>query len=158
MRGNATVGGTSAELCTFRSHSWIVRLAAAGITVMLISRVLTASPDSSSGTRWTVIALLLGLGLLIPVVLLAWDHQRGIHVREDGIRSVGANGSRFLPWSEIAGFEIGAHIGGTIAVFASRGDGTRVVLGDNARWPYQRTAVEHVRDKLVDYQRLQGHS
>ena len=72
-------------------------------------------------------------------------------MREDGVQSISANGSRFLPWPEIAAFEIGTYVAGTIAVFVIRRDGTRVALGDTARWPYQRKAVEHVREQLARY-------
>jgi hypothetical protein len=98
-----------------------------------------------------VIALLVGLGLLIPIALLVWDHRRGVHVRDDGIKSVSANGSKFLAWPDIVAFEIADYIAGMIAVFAICRDGTRVALGDTARWPYQRQAVEQIRDQLAGY-------
>jgi hypothetical protein len=88
---------------------------------------------------------------LIPIVLLVWDHRRGAHVGEDGITSVSANGSKFLAWPDIAAFEIADYIAGMIAVFAIRRDGTRVALSDTARWPYQRKAVEQIRDQLAGY-------
>lgn len=141
------------EICIFRAHSWIVRLAAAGIAAMVISPLFGRS---SHGSSWVLITLLLGLGLLIPVALLVWDRQRGVHVREDGIRSVGANGSTFVPWSEIAEFNIGRYVAGTIAVFAVRQDGTRAALGDTARWPYQRSGVEQIRDQLASYRERWG--
>jgi hypothetical protein len=137
-------------VCTLRSHSWIVRLAAGAIAVGIVVRALKSSWGHTTGASW-VIAFLLVLGLLIPVALLIWDYQRGVHVREDGIRSVSANGSRFLAWPEIAEFEIGAYVAGTIAVFVLRQDGTRVALGDTARWPYQRKAVEQMRNRLAGY-------
>jgi hypothetical protein len=140
-----------ATVFTFRAHSWIVRAAAVGTGLIVVSPLLKSSGDSPSAASRPVIGVLLGLGLLIPVALLVWDHQRGTHVREDGIRSVGANGSRFLAWPEIAGFEIDAYVAGTIAVFAIRQDGARVALSDTARWPYQRKAVERVRDQLAGY-------
>jgi hypothetical protein len=139
-------------VCTLRAHSWIVRLAAGAIVVGIVVRALKSSWGHTTGASW-VIAFLLVLGLLIPVALLIWDYQRGVHVREDGIRSVSANGSRFLAWSEIAEFEIGAYVAGTIAVFALRQDGTRVALGDTARWPYQRKSVEQMRDQLDGYRK-----
>ena len=107
--------GTAATICTLKAHSWIVRLAAMGIAILVVSPVLK-STKGMSGTAGLVIVFLLGLGLLIPVALLVWDHQRGVHVREDGIRSVGANGGRFFAWSDIDRFEIHPHIGGTIAI------------------------------------------
>jgi hypothetical protein len=137
-------------VCTLRAHSWIVRLAAGAIAVGIVVRALKSSWGHTTGASW-VISFLLVLGLMIPVALLIWDYQRGVHVREDGIRSVSANGSRFLAWPEIAEFEIGAYVAGTIAVFALRQDGTRVALGDTARWPYQRKAVEGMRDQLTSY-------
>jgi len=84
-------------------------------------------------------------------VLLVWDHLRGVHVIEDGIRSVSANGAMFIPWSEITEFEIDSYMAGTIAVFVVRENGTRTPLGDTARWPYQRKYVELVRDQLAGY-------
>jgi hypothetical protein len=98
-----------------------------------------------------VLVVLGGLGLTIPFVLLAWDHLRGVHVIEEGIRSVSANGATFIPWSEIAEFEIDSYMAGTIAVFVVRENGTRTPLGDTARWPYQRKHVELVRDQLAGY-------
>ncbi len=135
----------------FRAHSWIVRTAAVGIAVIILLPVLESGRGGPSKASWSVIALLVGLGLLIPMALLLWDRQRGIYVREDGIKSVGANGSRFLAWSEIAAFEIADYVAGTIVVSAIREDGTRVALSDTARWPYQRKTVEHTRDQLAAY-------
>jgi hypothetical protein len=141
----------SLTVVRFRAHSWIVWIVAIWITIGLFSAGLKAFQSNSSEAHWLVLTFLLGLGLLIPVALLVWDHQRGVHVREDGIRSVGANGSRFLAWSDIAGFEIDAYIAGTIAVVAVRRDGVRVALSDTARWPYRRKAVEQMRDRLAGY-------
>jgi hypothetical protein len=89
------------------------------------------------------------MGFLIPVALLVWDHGRGVHVRTDGVRAVDASGSTFLSWREIARFEIRRYWVGSLAVYATRQDGSRVALGDTARWPYQRKAVERMRDELV---------
>jgi hypothetical protein len=88
---------------------------------------------------------------MIPVALLMWDHRRGVHVLSKGIRSVSANGSSFILWNEIAGFETDGYKAGTIVVVAVCQDGTRIPLGDTARWPYRRKSVEQVRDKLIDY-------
>ncbi len=136
---------TAPDVVTFSGHSWIVRLVAAGITLRF---VLMAVSSSGGGT---VVVVLFGVGLVMPVALLVWNRQRGVHVRADGIRSVSANGSRFLAWSEIAGFEVDPYIAGTIAVHARRPDGSRVALSDTARWPYQRAAVEHIWDELSRY-------
>jgi hypothetical protein len=143
---------TNTTLRTFRAHSWIVRMAAVAVAVIILVPTLTGSNyHSASGTSTGVVIFLIGLGLLIPVGLLLWDSRRGVHVYEDGIRSVGAYGSRFLPWTDIAAFETESYAAGMIAVFAKRSDGTRVALGDTARWPYQRRAVEQTRDQLTSY-------
>lgn len=141
---------SSATVCTFREHRWIVRLMALWATVAIFLPMLKALVGSSRAPWWVIVSLG-GLGLMIPVALLVWDHRRGVHVLDKGIRSVSANGSRFIPWSEIAGFEIDGYIAGTIAVFAVRQDGARVPLGDTARWPYQRKSVEQVRAQLSGY-------
>lgn len=141
---------TDTPICTFREHSWVVRLAALGVTAMLV-RALVASTGGSSSGPWWLKVLLIALGLLIPVALLAWDRQRGVHVLANGIRSVGANGSRFLPWGDVARFEIDSYIAGTIAVFAVRQDGRRIGLSDTARWRYKRRTVEEMRDRLSGY-------
>jgi hypothetical protein len=138
-------------VCRFRAHSWIVRIAAVGIAIIILLPALESRGGGSSKASWPVIALLVGLGLLIPIALLLWDRQRGIHVREDGIKSVSANGSKFLAWSDIAAFEIADYVAGTIVVSAIREDGTCVALSDTARWPYQRKTVEHTRDQLAAY-------
>jgi hypothetical protein len=137
--------------CTFRAHSWVVRVAAAGTAIVILLPVLRSSRVGSGRASGVLIAFLVGLGLLIPIALLVWDHRRGVHVGEDGIRSVGANKSRFLAWSDIATFEIADYVAGMIAVFAICRDETRVALSDTARWPYQRQAVEHIRDELAGY-------
>ena len=93
----------------------------------------------------------MALGLAIPAALLVWDRQRGVHVRRDGIRTVSANGSRFLDWRDIEGFEVDRYMAGTLAVFAVGRDGARIPLGDTARWPYQREDVERVGDELAHY-------
>lgn len=130
----------------------MVRLAAAATAVIILVPTLTDSNHhSASGTSTGVVIFLIGLGLLIPVALLVWDSRRGVHVCEDGIRSVGTSGSRFLAWTDIAAFETDSYTAGMIAVFAIRPDGTRVVLGDTARWPYQRRAVEQTKDQLASY-------
>lgn len=130
----------------------MVRLAAAATAAIILVPTLTGSNHhSASGTSTGVVIIFIGLGLLIPVVLLVWDRRRGVHVCEDGIRSVGPYGSRLLAWTDIAGFETGSYVAGMIAVFAVRSDGTRVALGDTARWPYQRRAVEQIRDQLSNY-------
>jgi hypothetical protein len=98
-----------------------------------------------------VIVFLGGLGLAIPAALLVWDHLRGVHVLDKGIRSVGANGAKFIPWSEIAEFEINSYVAGRVAVFVVRENGTRTPLSDTARWPYQRKYVEQARDQLAGY-------
>jgi hypothetical protein len=72
-------------------------------------------------------------------------------VREEGVSSVSVNGSKLLAWRDITAFEIDGYIGGTVAVFARRQDGTRVALGDTARWPYQRQSVEQVKSELERY-------
>src|SRR5215831_12621583 len=100
---------------TFRQHSWIIRLLALGTTITLAQAVLK-SPTGSSRAPWWLIAFLIALGLSIPLALLVWDRQRGVHVLDDGIRSVGANGSRFIPWSEIAAFEIDGYVVGSVVV------------------------------------------
>jgi 4-amino-4-deoxy-L-arabinose transferase-like glycosyltransferase len=141
---------SSKTLCTFRAHSWIVRLVAAILTVTVILRILALSGGSSADAG-VVIVLLFALGVLIPVALLVWDHRRGVHVREGGILSVGANGSKFLSWKDLASFEIDAYIAGTIAIFAVCGNGSRLVLSDTARWRYQRRSVEQIMDELVRY-------
>jgi hypothetical protein len=140
----------AAPTITFRSHSWVVRLIAAGITAKMLAVALDASGGPSSAAP-VVIAFLLALGFSIPVALLVWDQRRGVHVGTDGVRAVSANGSAFVSWAEIAGFEISPYRAGTFAVYAVRQDGSRVALGDTARWPYQRAAVERVRDQLVGY-------
>jgi hypothetical protein len=137
-------------ISTFRKHRWIVRLLALWATVAILVPMLKALIGSSRAPWW-VIVLLGTLGLMIHVALLVWDGRRGVHVINKGIRSVSANGSRFIPWSEIAGFEIDGYMAGTIVVFAVRQDGARVPLGDTARWPYQRKSVEQIRDQLAGY-------
>ena len=144
------VAPSATTLCTFRAHSWIVRLVAAVMIVVIVLRIM-ASSGGASGAARVVIVILFGLSVVIPIALLAWNHRRGVHVREDGIQSISANGSRFLPWPEIVAFQIGPYVVGTIAVFAIRRDGTRVALSNTARWPYQRQAVEHIRDQLAGY-------
>jgi hypothetical protein len=144
-------------VCTFRAHSWIVRLAATATAIIILAPVLSsATHRSSSGRPAFLVACLVGLGLLIPAALLFWDHQRGVHVREDGIWSVSPSGSRFLAWEDIAKLEVGDYLAGMIAVVAVRHDGTRVALGDTARWPYKRHAVEQTRDQLEAYREQWG--
>jgi hypothetical protein len=138
----------AATVRTFRAHSWIVRLAAAGITVVILSSAFISRGGHSSRAPWPLIAFLVALGLCIPVALLVWDAQRGVHIRPDGIRSVGPKGSRFVAWSEIDRFDIAPYVAGTIAVFADRSDGDPIALADTARWRYQRGAVEELRDEL----------
>lgn len=137
-------------LCTFRAHSWIIRTFAGLLTIAIVLRIL-ASSGGSSGRARVVIVFLFALALLIPIALLLWDGRRGVHVREDGILSVTANGSKFLAWKEIASFEIDAYRAGTIVIFALCSNGARVALGDTARWPYQRRSVERIRDELTSY-------
>lgn len=139
------------ETCTIRAHSCIVRLAAAGTAIVILLPVFRSSRVGSGRASWVLVAFLVGLGLLIPIALLVWDRRRGVHVGEDGIRSIGANRSRFLAWSDIATFETADYIAGMVAVFAICQDGTRVALSDTARWPYQRPAVEQIRDRLAGY-------
>jgi hypothetical protein len=135
---------------TFRAHSWIVWVAAAAITVKLLLRVLdTSGAHAQEGTA--ALIFLHGLTLLLPVALIVWDRQRGVHVRADGIKCVSANGSRFLAWRDIKAFEIDAYAAGTLAVFAQRQDGTSVALGDTSRWPYQRRSVEQIKRELESY-------
>jgi hypothetical protein len=98
-----------------------------------------------------VIVFLFALAFLIPAVLLVWDHRRGVHVREDGILSISANGSKFLEWRDVAAFEIDAYVAGTIAIFAVCSGGNRIALGDTARWSYQRRSVERIKDELDGY-------
>jgi hypothetical protein len=126
-------------------------MAAVGTAIIILLPVFRSSGFGSGRASWVLTALLVGLGLLVPIALLVWDHRRGVHVGEDGIRSVGANRSRFLAWSDIATFEIADYIAGMIAVFAICRDGTRVALSDTARWPHQRRAVEHIMDQLAGY-------
>jgi len=126
---------------------------ATAVTVAIVLRIVASSGGASAGAR-VVIILLFALALLIPVALLIWDRRRGVHVREDGILSVGANGSKFLGWKEITAFEIDAYVAGTVAIFAACEDGKRVALSDTARWPYQRRSVEQVRDELVRYREM----
>jgi hypothetical protein len=127
-------------------------MAAVAVAVIILVPTLTGSNhDSASGTSTGVVVFLVGLGLLIPVALLVWDSRRGVHVCENGIRSVSPYGSWFIPWTDIAAFETDSYAAGMIAVFAKRPDGTRVALGDTARWPYQRHAVEQIRDQLTSY-------
>jgi hypothetical protein len=140
---------TDPPICTFREHSWLLRLVALWVAIMVVRSVLAPGP---SRVPWLTV-LLVAVGLLIPTALLVWDHQRGVHVFVDGIRSVGVSGSRFLPWSEIATFEINEYVAGSIAVFAVRHDGSCVGLGDTGRWPFQRKAVEQTRDQLNEYRK-----
>lgn len=142
---------SSATVCTFREHRWIVRLLALWATVAILIPVLKALVGPSRGPWWVIVSLGV-LGMMIPAAVLVWDHRRGVHVLDSGIRSVTANGSRFMPWGEIAGFEIDGYIAGTIAVFVVQRDGDRVPLGDTARWSYQRKSVERVRDQLTGYE------
>ena len=137
-------------LCTFRAHSWIIRVFATVLTVTIVLRILASSGGSSSGSQ-VAIVFLFALALLIPTALLVWDQRRGVHVREAGILSISANGSKFLEWKDVAAFEIDAYVAGTIAVFAVCSDGNRVALGDTARWSYQRRSVERVKDELDGY-------
>ena len=146
----AKPGEKGSTIRLFRAHSWIVRLVAAATLVIVVLPVATAR-GASPRTSWVLVGALLALGLAIPAALLVWDRQRGVHVRRDGIRSVSANGSRFLDWRDIQRFEIDKYMGGTLAVFAVSRDGARIPLGDTARWPYQRESVERVRDELADY-------
>lgn len=148
---------SSVAVCTFREHRWIVRLMALWATVAILIPVLKGLVGSSRGPWWMIVSLG-GLGLMIPVALLVWDHRRGVHVLDRGIRSVSANGSKFIPWSEVAGFEIDSYIAGTVAIFAVQQNGARVPLGDTARWSYQRKAVEQVRDQLAGYRERWGSS
>lgn len=143
---------TTTTLRTFRAHSWIVRIAAVAATAIILVPTLTGSNHhSASGASTGVVIFLIGLGLLIPIALLVWDSRRGVRVCEDGIRSVGPYGSRFLAWTDIAAFETDSYTAGMIAVFAKRPDGTRVALGDTARWPYQRPAVEQIEEQLTSF-------
>ena len=119
----------------------------------MLVRAVLASSGGSSSAPWWVTTLLVMLGLLIPLALLVWDRQRGVHVLDGGIRSVGANGSRFVPWGEVAAFEIDPYIAGTLAVFVVSEDGSRVALSDTARWRYQRRVVEQTRDQLNEYRK-----
>jgi hypothetical protein len=142
---------TTTTLRTFRAHSWIVRIAAAAAAAIILVPTLTGSNHSASGASTGVVIFFIGLGLLIPIALLVWDSRRGVRVCEDGIRSVGPYGSRFLAWTDIAAFETDSYTAGMIAVFAKRPDGTRIALGDTARWPYQRPAVEQIKEQLTSY-------
>jgi len=141
---------SSPILCTFREHRWIVRLLALWATVAILIPVLKALIGSSRGPWWVIVSLGV-LGMMIPAAVLVWDHRRGVHVLNNGIQSVSANGSRFIPWNEIAGFEIDGYIAGTNAVFVVQQNGARVPLGDTARWSYQRRSVERVKGELDGY-------
>jgi hypothetical protein len=121
---------------------------------VIFARALAMAVDAHGGetsSATVVIVVLIGISLLLPVALLVWDHARGVHVYEEGIKSVGANSSVFIAWPAIKAFEIGPRPFGTLAVFAVRSDGTREPLGDTTRWPYQRKSVERVRDELERY-------
>jgi hypothetical protein len=134
------------DLWTIRAHSWIVRLSAATALLVVLAPVFQSRDQSYS---LGLVAVLVALGCAIPAALLIWDHKRGVHVRSDGILSVGASASVFLPWSSIHHFEIGASVAGTIALFVVRSDGERVALSQTMRWPFQRATVELYEQQLT---------
>jgi hypothetical protein len=141
---------SSVTVRTFREHRWIVRLLALWAAVAILIPVLKALIGSSRGPWWVIVSLGV-LGMTIPAAVLVWDHRRGVHVLHNGIRSVSANGSRFISWSEIAEFQIDGYIAGTNAIFVVQQNGARMPLGDTARWSYQRKSLEQVRDQLAGY-------
>src|SRR4051812_45741140 len=91
---------------TLRAHSWIVRLWAGIATFGVLSPLVHLHRDPGSAPLGVILGLV-ALGLAIPVGLLIWDHERGVHIRTDGILTVDAWGSTFVGWSEIADFHIG---------------------------------------------------
>lgn len=153
MLGRSTAAVPTVATLRSRAQGWALRLTAAVIAARFIQQLVHALESSrphSAGT-WVVVGLLLAVGFSIPVAILVFDHERGVHVREDGIRSVSASGSSFLAWPEIAGFDVRPYWIGSVAVYATRPDGARVPLGDTARWAHLGGDVEHTRDELVSY-------
>jgi hypothetical protein len=80
--------------------------------------------------------------LAVAAGLARWNHRRGVHVEPDGIRNVGASRASFTPWSEVRGFVIGPHTGGTVAVFLERTDGSREPLQYMVNLPFRRRLTE----------------
>ena len=121
------------------------------LALIIIARVIVLAANTNGGrsTAGTaVIVALICLGIAAPLAVLVWNQLRGVHIYAGGIKSVGANSAIFVTWREIASFDTGPYLLGTIAVFVVYTDGKRVALGDTTRWPYQRAALERVRDEL----------
>lgn len=130
------------------SPRWIVYPFVVVMTAIVIAGFGAAVPHVHGGGEWILVALVLIVGLSIPVSLLRWNRRLGVYATDFGITSVGYSRTIVIPWGDIVGFSVDRYRAGTITVFADRADGSHVGLYAVQGWPYQCRRVERFRAAL----------